>query len=75
MERARWHHESKLLTKAMKAWNEHHNRYHENKVVITCSFVCSGGPTCPSFDKCHLFIGDEAAGNIPAEVKDVPEIL
>lgn len=26
-------------------------------------------------DKCHNFIGDEATGNIPAEVKDVPEIL
>ncbi|XP_056885932.1 protein SFI1 homolog isoform X2 [Takifugu flavidus] len=33
MERARWHHESKLLSKAMKTWNEHHNQFHTNKVM------------------------------------------
>lgn len=33
MEKARQHHESKLLSKAMKAWDEHYNQYHKNKVV------------------------------------------
>ncbi|KAG8007760.1 Protein SFI1-like protein [Nibea albiflora] len=33
MEKARRHHESKLLSKAMKAWNVHHSQYQKNKVM------------------------------------------
>ncbi|XP_068171614.1 protein SFI1 homolog isoform X2 [Antennarius striatus] len=33
MEKATWHHESKLLSTAWKAWNEYHNQYHRNKVM------------------------------------------
>ncbi|KAK5934049.1 hypothetical protein CgunFtcFv8_014476 [Champsocephalus gunnari] len=33
MERARRYHEFKLLSKALKAWNEHHNQHHKNKVM------------------------------------------
>ncbi|XP_070707136.1 protein SFI1 homolog [Pempheris klunzingeri] len=33
MEKARQHHESKLLSKAMKAWNKHHFQYQKNKVM------------------------------------------
>ncbi|KAI9515134.1 hypothetical protein NQZ68_028000 [Dissostichus eleginoides] len=33
MVRARRYHESKLLSKALKAWNEHHNQHHKNKVM------------------------------------------
>ncbi|XP_035517407.1 protein SFI1 homolog isoform X2 [Morone saxatilis] len=33
MEKARRHHESKLLSKALKAWNEHHLQYQKNKVM------------------------------------------
>ncbi|XP_074526467.1 protein SFI1 homolog isoform X2 [Halichoeres trimaculatus] len=33
MERARRHHESKLLSKAMKAWNKHHCQCRKNKVM------------------------------------------
>ncbi|KAM9361287.1 protein SFI1 homolog [Symphorus nematophorus] len=33
MEKARRHYEAKLLTKALKAWNDHHNQYKRNKVM------------------------------------------
>ncbi|KAM7006451.1 LOW QUALITY PROTEIN: protein SFI1 homolog [Tautogolabrus adspersus] len=33
MEKARRHHESKLLSKAMKAWNKHHCQWRQNKVM------------------------------------------
>ncbi|KAE8298503.1 Serotransferrin [Larimichthys crocea] len=33
MEKARRHHESELLSKAMKAWNVHHSQYQKNKVM------------------------------------------
>ncbi|XP_045885080.1 protein SFI1 homolog isoform X2 [Micropterus dolomieu] len=33
MEKARQHHESKILSKALKAWNKHHYQYQKNKVM------------------------------------------
>ncbi|XP_078104755.1 protein SFI1 homolog isoform X1 [Sander vitreus] len=33
MEKARQCHNSKLLSKAVKAWNKHHNQYQKNKVM------------------------------------------
>lgn len=33
MEKARWHHDSKLLSKTLKAWIKHHNRFQKNKVM------------------------------------------
>ncbi|XP_032369828.1 protein SFI1 homolog isoform X1 [Etheostoma spectabile] len=33
MEKARQCHDSKLLSKAVKAWNQHHNQYQKNKVM------------------------------------------
>lgn len=37
MEKARWHHESTVLFKAMRGWKDYHSQYHKNKVV-TLSF-------------------------------------
>ncbi|KAA8593409.1 hypothetical protein FQN60_009525 [Etheostoma spectabile] len=34
MEKARQCHDSKLLSKAVKAWNQHHNQYQKNKLSI-----------------------------------------
>ncbi|KAK5872526.1 hypothetical protein PBY51_013217 [Eleginops maclovinus] len=33
MDKARRYHESKLLSRALRAWNEHHNQHHKNKVM------------------------------------------
>ncbi|CAB1426240.1 unnamed protein product [Pleuronectes platessa] len=33
MEKARWHHESKLLSKALKHWNKHQDQNRKNKVM------------------------------------------
>ncbi|XP_070815799.1 protein SFI1 homolog [Chaetodon trifascialis] len=33
MEKSRRHHDSKLLSKALKAWKKHHNQYQKNKVM------------------------------------------
>ncbi|XP_059184490.1 protein SFI1 homolog [Centropristis striata] len=33
MEKARQHHNAKLLSKALKAWNKHHSQCHKNKVM------------------------------------------
>ncbi|XP_041806379.1 protein SFI1 homolog isoform X2 [Chelmon rostratus] len=32
MEKSRRHHDSKLLSKALKSWKEHHNQYQKNKL-------------------------------------------
>lgn len=39
MERARQHHESKLLLKAMAAWRNYQQQCHKNKVVSVLSFA------------------------------------
>ncbi|XP_041836304.1 protein SFI1 homolog [Melanotaenia boesemani] len=33
MEKARWHHNSKLLYKTLKAWSKHHHQLQKNKVM------------------------------------------
>lgn len=79
MEKARQCHDSKLLSKAVKAWNKHHNQYQKNKVVTSFPFNCCIKPHCcllnASFEKCDYFIGNETTGNPSPEIKDVPDVL
>lgn len=57
MEKASWHHESKLLSKALKEWIKHHNQYHKNKVVASLSLNCENvKPLCCLVAVAQVFI-------------------
>lgn len=76
IDKARLHHESKLLFKAMAAWRNHHQQCRKNKVVFVLLFAPILPPTiCSSLClQCH-FADKETAGKPFAQAEDVPEIL
>lgn len=75
MERARQHHQSKLLSKAAAGWRHYHTQCHQNKVVSLLSFAQMISAVRCLNVVTVIFTDKEAAGKPFAKVEGVPEIL
>lgn len=72
MEKARKHHDSKLLSKALSAWNKHHYQCRKHKVDTLSSCHCYKKQyhwllPIPWILDSVYFVGDETTRNLVAE--------
>lgn len=79
MEKARRHHNSKQLSKTMRAWNKHHYQLQKNKVLKSLTFIsCYREVYCLTnviLKFVLILTGDETTGNLVTEIENVPEVL